>query len=362
MKKLMLRNLRRLFLQGTLCSIGLLWVGACGETFSSNETGNRDGDVAQTLVSGLDTLNSAFQLSNLGIEPSATAKSYNQPKSFSFISSAQAALGTAGCLDSDPNAVIKVNCDESSHSAIITRSFQEPGCTAINPNGTTTRVVGNEYISWSNLGVEACLSNSTRPAFWTAVKSASTSPVTHLSSTDVSFPTKPISAIIRKFSNDSFLKVVGQIVTTFSNYSESATSQLLTGSLSIPAPGNSRVLFSSDGLTPVFDHTITTPQPLEFSLENTAGKSPVRTINKGTLAIDHNLAQFSVRLSFEALKYDYNQCECLPLSGTVKIDVVELKNTSNSIGSGSLVFNGCGEGALTYQGRAIRLPSFERCR
>lgn len=313
--------------------------------------------VGNAFSSGINSLSQAMQSSTAGLPGSNLAALRRIKKSrFSLIGSAYAVLGVGGCSDSDPDVTLTVVCSDTDHTATILRDFGA-GCNV----GDDIIVTGKEYIGWTNMGSPACGEGNTRPNFWTAVQGASAK---QLLSTDPNSPTSPVEAVTRTFSNGSFLKVVGRIIADYSNYQSSGNTQTVEGSVTLP--GTSRIKYQSDGVTKIYDHTISTVTPLSIHLENTSGQAPIRTVVSGEVAVSHNLAEFTVHNTPQNIKYDYNQCECHPVSGVLLLSVTD-NNTQEEIGSGSVTFTAeqtgtCDTIDVNYQGRSIRIPTLERCR
>ncbi|TGK19315.1 hypothetical protein EHO61_07540 [Leptospira fluminis] len=85
----------------------------------------------------------------------------------------------------------------------------------------------------------------------------------------------------------------------------------------------------------IFSHTVTTPTPLNLSFNKGAG---TRTVNSGVQSIKHNLANFTVSLTYSSVVYSYTTCQ--PTSGSISFTV-----SGNRNGSGTVSFN---NGVATY--------------
>ncbi len=360
----------------------ILLIGCGGGSGGSNNTSNQpessatDSSVGNGMASGINAINEAMQLSNNGLQPGSGAVSFHIPKhQFSLISPAYAALGAGGCQDSDSGITVKIDCDDNTsdsdsdtnpeiaHMAPISRHFAP--CSVTNRDGDIVHVTGDELIQWTNMGNNSCISDNKRPNFWSVFQGQGSSPnqlAMRVMSTDSNNPTSPQSFIIRTYPDGTFLKVLGQIQTVFSGYTSTPASQTqsVDGVLTIPSPGNSRIFLQSNGTSKIFDHTISTPTPLQFT-DTQIGNDFQRTVNSGELDISHNLAKFTVHETFSNVKWDYKQCECLPVSGSLNVTVTD-NTTGNNLGSGNIQFTGCDSKDVTYQGRSIHFPSLERCR
>ncbi len=337
----------------------LLTLTAC-----TGSGGFRGGDIddaalADAMASGLNTVNQAMQLTDAGLAPAPGLAGERNRKTFSLIPSAFAALGDGGCSASDPNLTTTLSCDEFAHEASLLKDFGK-GCEV--EDGVT--VTGKKWIAWDHTGPDACqIQNANRLNFWNAVIGTPPDAATRLASTDPDHPTNPLSPIVRVFDGGDLVKVIGYHSTIFSAYRDNKGGQQVEGDLTVPIP-ISRIRYRSDGTTKVYDHGISTPQAIHFLLENPSGMAPIQTIQSGELAVSQNLARFKVTGSFRDVKYDYNQCECFPVAGSLGIDVTD-KESGQNIGSGTIAFNygetgSCGSQSVNYQGRSISMTSLER--
>lgn len=342
-----------------ISSIGLagcnLQTADTGDQTSTDESATEqaltDSSVENAMASGINALNQSAQLSSMELSTDSSEAS-------ALSAGKDSRLGSRGCSNSDPDVTLTYECSDTDHTSTLVRDFGE-GCDV----GERVVVTGKEYIGWTGMGVPAC-DGRRRPRFWTAVQGTPADSARRVVSTDPDAPTSPVTAIMRTFPNGSSLHVIGYATTDFSGYQQSGDTQSVNGLMDIP--GTSRILYRSNGTTKIFDHTISTPTALSFNLQNTEGMEPVRTIQSGELAVSHNLAKFTVHESFDQVKYDYNECECAPVSGTVDISVTD-NTTGNSLGSGTLTFTAsetgtCGTLTVSYEGRAVSLPALEQCR
>lgn len=86
-------------------------------------------------------------------------------------------------------------------------------------------------------------------------------------------------------------------------------------------------------------HTVTTPSSLSVVTDKTEG---TRKVN-GTIEINHDIAGFVVTLTFNDAVWNYSNC--LPVSGSITLDVTGSRPASGSIvlSSGSLSYSYSGE-------------------
>ena len=318
----------------------------------STETTSSDTSVANAAASGINSANQTLQTSNLGLSTStAAALDLNQNGELRL---------SRGCKDND-DVTVTISCDDTNHTASIIRDFGQEGC-KLDDNETKG---GQELHQWTNMGNSSCSSRTGRPEFWSAVQGQPGANADLLVSTDPDSPKSPKTPLVHTYKNGNFVNMVGYSTVDYSNF-QVGTGNSVDSTLNIP--GTSRIAYKKDGVTKVFDHTIsTTPSdPMKMTLEKDKDKAPIRTIHSGELNVSHNLAKFTVSEDFTEVKYDYNECECHPVSGTIAIKVTD-NTTSRQIGSGTLTFTGsttgeCGSVNVTYEGRSIKFPKLDRCR
>ncbi|GEM_PF-2621413 len=227
-------------------------------------------------------------------------------------------------------------------------------------------VSGAVYLSWSGMGTPACDNGSVQhPRFWVAVQGAPVDAAVRVMSTDPDHPTNPVAAIVRTNGHGGTLQEIGSQTTSFSDYALTGSTQSVNGVLDIPAM--SRIRYQADGTTKIFDHTISTPTPLHFTLQASDRENgkPVRTVTSGELDVSHNLAQFTVHSIFDHVKWDYEACDCAPVAGTITLAVTS-NDTKKTVGTGTITFTAattgeCGSSDVTYNGATIKLPTPERC-
>ncbi len=311
---------------------------------SSAEVALTDSSVENSTSSGVDAVGMALE-ENTDVESSTSALR----------------LGARGCTDSDVNLTKTITCDDSNHTATILRDFGT-GCFTSNDssNGVGVTITGKHLTQWTNMGNASCRAADKAPIFWQAVQGQGTSNLAQrVFSTDPDHITSPVTAIVRQNGNGTSIKVMGYAVSVYSNATQSGESKSVHEQLTIP--GTSRIRYKHDGVTKLFDHTVSTEVPLEIDLQKTDDQEPVRTVVSGTIAVSHNLAQFTVHTTFNNVRYDYNECECHPVSGTINLSVTN-NATSAQMGSGSITFTGCETSNMTYEGRTLRLPVLDNCR
>ncbi|GEM_PF-2535409 len=346
----------------TLALIAHLLV-ACGSTTGGTETGNAGPEtVAPAMGNSIDAV------SDLGADnASFTAQLFlrNPPHAFSFarlwsnMGAAYAVTDSSGCTESDANVTTTIDCNDTTHSSRIAQDFGSSGCDA----GNNITVTGAKYTQWNNMGNTSCVSSSTRPRFFEAVRGSgatqilSTSPITGTSCDT------PSTSIARHFSDGATLSIARCVALAYTNFSSSATARTLTETLNIGSENRIRV--ASDGTTQ-YSHSISTPTPLSITMTKTTAQDfPVRTISAGSVRLVHNLAAFTVTSTFTDVKYDYNVCRCQPISGSMAVAVVD-NRTGATLGTGTITFTAettgtCDSLTATYKGAAVT-PTVGSCR
>ncbi|QQR80893.1 MAG: hypothetical protein IPJ69_01710 [Deltaproteobacteria bacterium] len=266
--------------------------------------------------------------------------------------------GSRVCSDSDQSLQKTITCDDTSHTAVISRDYRD--CSSENEHGIGVSVTGNTATVWSHMGDVSCPAVNQKPTFWQAVQGqGSDTLATQVFTTDPEHPTAPQVGVTRQNGRGTSVVVKGYALNTYSAASVTALEKSVHQQVTIP--GFSRIRYKNDGVTKLFDHTVATETPLEIDLVKSGESQPTRTIVSGTLAVSHNLASFTTHTTFTNVKYDYNECECHPVSGSVAISVTD--NTSHSeIGSGTVTFNSCASATIHYEGREIALPELDSCR
>lgn len=112
----------------------------------------------------------------------------------------------------------------------------------------------------------------------------------------------------------------------------------------IAIAGKNKILTGIDGNT-VFNHSIYTSQPIAI----TGGLARAsRTVNGGTLNVEHNLAKWTAALSPVNLTYS-NSC-CQPVGGSINVVYSGTKS-----GTGTVTFNGCGNATFSDGGTSKTL-------
>ena len=266
--------------------------------------------------------------------------------------------GPRVCSDSDASVQREITCNDTDHTAVISRDFSD--CSSENEHGIGVSVTGQTATVWSQMGDSSCPAVDQKPTFWQAVQGqGDTALATQVFTTDPTHPTDPQVSITRQNGRGTSVVVKGYALNTYSDAAVSDASKSVHQQVSIPA--FSRIRYKNDGVTKLFDHTVTTEVPLEVDLEQSGDNYPTRTIASGSLAVSHNLAQFTTHTTFSNVRYDYNQCECHPVSGTVSIRVTN-NSTGAEEGSGTVTFNSCASADITYEGCRIALPELDSCR
>ena len=362
--------MNRSFLIGYFVFFILCGVIGCGS--SSGTTALSDTEAGTSTASSAEAVSQSLSPSSTGMTSSSLSatqalKEEDDEISEKAITNDEAkavALGTGGCSDADAtNVSVTATCDDVAHTAKITRVFSN----CVTETGVT--VSGTETVTWTNLGTGACVTSTGRPAFFKAVAGQGTGDALQVISTDPDTPTSPVKAITRTNADGTILKVVGVVTIDYSKFAKTGTDRSVTETVTI---NTSRIKYKSDGTTKIFDHTIATgaSTPLVITLDRASSSvSPVRTIQSGTVTLTHNLAKYSVTTTFNGsgttpVVYDYNTCECYPVSGQVNLTTIDT-TTNKQMGSGSITYSNtpsCGTISLTYGGKSITPPKLAACR
>ncbi len=329
----------------------------CGGGIGGTETGNPSTEgVNHAIANSVDSVST-----NLSSEGNGLVALHVQKPSIRFyltkflnpINIAYAQLGTGGCSDTDPNISVTITCSDTNHEASIIKGFKS-GCDA----GNGIIITGKHYNSWFNMGNDSC-SSSGRPKFIQAIQGLGAKQII---STDSIPPNgsceTPMTADIRHFPDGGQLQIIGWAEMDYSNFQSSPSINSVTEKLTIEK--TSRIRLNSDG-SKLYDHSIFTKTPLSIDLEKKSNQAlPTRKIISGEVDTKHNLAKYTVHSVFSNVQYDYNICECHPVSGSVHISVTDDK-TGNEIGTGSITFTAitsgiCNSFEATYAGQPINLP------
>ncbi len=323
-------------------------------TPSAPETTATTSAISNAMSSGVNTLSEAMAPSASGITV-AMLQTPSAPKrnGISLFPWVYADTAVSACvLEAD----FTVACNDTTHEASIIRDWGTNGCEIDNE----LRISGKSIGEWTNMGDNSCAVTG-RPHFWRAVQGQGVgADAVHIHSTDADNPIAPTAAITRtRVEDNAYLTTVGYDSQDFSGYDP--TNLQVTDTLTVP--GTSRILYKSDG-TKLFDHTVSTAVPPSILLtKGTGTQEPTALVQGGTLQVDHNLAKFRVDAAFDTVLFNYNDCPCHPVSGTVNITVTSLTDSS-SLGSGTITFTGCEAADVVFQGSPISIPKhhwFEEC-
>lgn len=338
-------------------------ISACGSSTTSDtsdftETGATDTSVSNAVSGGIDVLSDSLSGSSSGIDVALLTDKGHESRFaniFSLIPNAYGALGTGGCSLSDPDVTVTIDCNDTTHISSMLIDYGQ-GCDV----GSNVVVTGKKKILWENMGQNSC---GVKPHFWRAVQGVGSKRTV---STDPDSMTSPLTSIVRTLNSGVTLKVVGHFISSFSDYSNQNNVQSVSSTVQIP--GTSRIRYRADGTTKIFDHTVYTDAGSELIIttQKDGTNDPTRTLQTGVLKVAHNLAKFTVANTFNNVHWDYNICECQPISGSINISVVD-DATNAVLGSGKLDFTYeqtkiCGSANLTYDGKAVSFPTLDNCR
>ncbi len=299
-----------------------------------SEAGNPSSDsVGLAVGSSVDSVSS-----NLGSETNGLLAFHKIKPSWinsvaqelSPVSKALANVSTGGCSDQDSAVTVTAECSETNHTATITRDFG-PGCNA----GSNITVTGKRYVSWNRLGSGACSTRSSRPRFVRAIEGSGAKQI--LSTDVISSEScgKPTTTVTRTFKNGAELQIKSCAELEYSSVQNQGGNFTVTEKLTIPE--EDRIRLQPNG-TKLFDHTISTEQPLVIETTKEATKNlPTRKITSGTITVSHNLAKYTVHSTFSNVLYDYNTCDCHPVSGSISVTVTD-NTTGATTSSGQVTF------------------------
>jgi len=331
---------------GLVCLISLV---ACGGATGGTETGNATpsgvgyavGDSIDTVTGMLDSDPDFDTVASLPWQslPRATAK-----KHFSFFPSAMAA----------PACVIEATCDDTNHTSTFIKDFSA-GC----DTGDGFTVEGKRYISWFDMGPNACTGPTAKPLFLNAIQGDGAH---QIHSTDV-IPASgtcgtPQTSIDYNFDDGARLEITQCGLLEYLNFVSTGPGEsTVTEALSLPFAH--RVFLRPNG-SKLYDHSLSTPAALQVDLiKDPSQNRPNKTIHSGTVRVVHNIAQFSVDTDYQEVVWDYNQCLCYPVSGTIQFSATNLV-TGQSLGSGSLTFDkdstgSCRIAQANFQGQNLNI-------
>jgi hypothetical protein len=274
-----------------------------------------------------------------------------------LIPSAYAAIGTGGCSDLDPTVTVDVTCDDVTHDATVVRNFGL-GCSV----GGDETMTGQDAIAWSGMGADACSIGNVRPHFWNAVQGEGAQ---RLVSTDPNAPNAPTTAVKRALSNLQWEDVISRATATYTGFADDGATQSVNESVEIPAAEIVRYRPSDQAERYVLSVTTVAGSPLTILLERTGTEAPVRTIQSGTLSVVHQTAGFTATHTFQGVTWNYNICDCLPIAGTINMDITETASGAN-LGNRIVQFtyansNQCGSANITAIGTGVNFPTMLAC-
>lgn len=324
----------------------LILLAACGGATGGTETGNATPDgVAYAVADSIDTVTGL-----LNVEPD-----FNSAR-LDFVPSSRPRRGWSlfPSAHAGPLCVETAECNETEHRATLIKNFSG-GCN----DGDGFEVQGRRYISWFDMGDGACGGPTSKPLFLNAIQGTG---ARQIRSTDAIPPEGncgvPQTALVYAFDDGARLEITQCGRMDYLDFQSSAPGEgTITESLDL-ALGR-RILFRPDG-SRAYDHSLLTPNPMQIDVVKEAGQNrPNKTIHSGTLRVVHNLAQFSVDTEYQEVSWDYNECRCYPVRGTVAFRVRNLV-TGQEQGSGSLTFDrettgACRVALAEFQGQSLNV-------
>ncbi len=335
----------------TYC-LALLCLGAltaCGGATGGTETGNATpSGVGYAVGDSIDTvsgmLNSDPDFDTVAALPWEKLPQRTVKPHFSLFRSAYAA----------PACVVEATCDDVAHTSTFIKDFSN-GC----DTGDGFTVDGKRYISWFDMGPNSCTGPTAKPIFLNAIQGDG---ARQLHSTDVIAATGtcgiPQTAIDYDFDDGARLDITqcGEI-----DYLDFVATGPSAGTVTeqVSLPFAHRVFLRPNGTT-LYDHSLSTPEALQVDLIKVPTQNrPNKTIHSGTVRVVHNIAQFSVDTEYQEVVWDYNQCRCYPVSGTIQITATNLV-TGQTQGSGSLTFDkdstgSCRIAQANFQGQSLNI-------
>ncbi|QQR80894.1 MAG: hypothetical protein IPJ69_01715 [Deltaproteobacteria bacterium] len=317
----------------------------CNAT-GGTETGNPTDSVALAMASSVDVVSSS-----IGADANTlTALTLNSQSALR--GSHDGGLESARSCDSDDDVETEIECAEDSHEASIVRNFGT-GCSAA-PGVTVT---GEFFSSWSNMGTGACANSLSRPQLFDAVQGSGSRQIVStgmIASNNCS--STPTTAVTRTFAGGT-MRIRSCRRFDYSGHASSGGAESFQESLTIN--NENRIRLKTNGET-LFDHTLSTPLPLVFTVSKLSGQIlPRRSLRSGVVSVSHNIAGYTVTSTFSDLEYDYATCRCHPVSGDVDIEVTDTV-TGETLGTGQISFTEtttgvCDSTTATYNGSAVSL-------
>ncbi len=335
-------------------ALGLSFLAGCSGGIGGTETGNANptgigfavGDSIDTVTGMLDDTPD-FGNAGLFLE---------NPSSF-FAKLGRMALP---CAYAGSPCVEIAECNDVLHTATFVKDFSG-GCDV----GDGFTVEGKRHISWFNMGPNSCTSPTSKPTFINAIQGEG---ARQIRSTDVIPPEgncgQPQSPISYAFDDGSRLEITQCGTLDYLNFVSPAPGEgTVTEEMNLAAAR--RIFFRPNG-SALYDHSLLTPQPMLVDLTKVPGQNrPNKVIHSGSLRVVHNLAKFTVDTEYQEVEWDYNECRCFPVRGTVAFTVTN-DVTGETQGSGSVIFNKEETGACrlvqaTFQGQELTVP-LHNCR
>ena len=337
--------------KGHFAWIGLSWLLlllSCGGSTGGTETGNATPNgVGYAVGDSIDTVTGM-----LGSDPDFSVASVGSSSWAARLERVLSLLPTAFAADTCP---IVATCDDINHTATFIKDFSG-AC----DSADGFAVEGKRYISWFNMGPNACTGPTMKPVIHNAIQGEGAN---QIRSTDV-IPGPddcgvPQSSIDYAFDDGARLEITQCGLFDYSNFTAIAPGEsTVTETLRLAAAH--RVFFKPNGQR-LYDHTLSTPDSLVVELHKLPTQNfPNKTIHSGTIRVVHNIAKFSVDTRYQEVEWDYNQCRCYPVRGTMQISATNLV-TGQVEGNGTLTFDkdmtgSCRIAQASFQGQTLNVP------
>lgn len=334
--------------------LGMAWLAACGGGVTGGtETGNPTPVVGYAVADSIDTVTGL-----LSAEPDFSPTAWTEPRPAFRLARLFDLLISPACAG--PSCVVTAICDDVAHLASFVKDFSG-GC----DNADGFVLEGKRYMSWFNMGENACSSPTSKPTFGQAIQGLGSR---QIRSTDVipadgtcGQPSTPLNYI---FDDGARLEITQCGTLDYSNFMQPAPGE---GSVNetMNLPLSHRVFFNPDGST-LYDHRLLTPEALFISLTKVSGQNrPNKTIHSGKVRVENALAQLAVDTDYQDVEWDYSQCRCYPIRGTVAFTATDTAN-GTTLGTGSVTFNKDQTGACrvvqaVFQGEEL-IVSLHNCR
>jgi len=326
--------------------LGLLMLSACGGATGGTETGNATpGSVGYAVGDSIDTVG------GLVSDPNQAPVAFRKAPITLLRVAEELILGSPAYA---AICSLTATCDDLNHIASIVVDF-DGGC-EVDPGVVAT---GKRYFSWFKMGANACPYPNLPPRIFNAIQGQG---ATLVRATDTIDPNNLCSGItqsvVLNFPDGRQLNITECGVLTYTDFQQGINSAGVTETLTLPA--SHRVLLDPQGRK-IFDHILSTGVPIQVTDQRaTSTGFPQNKLINGSLTVSHQLAGFSVTTTYQDVFFDFTQCPCYPISGSIAITATD-NQTGAVLGTGSASFQGsqtgiCNDVQATYQGKAVTIP------